>query len=401
MEIYKIKYMNRENKAARIVVFCGNKDDMYTKAFDLYYRGHDRNQIMEIFSEAELVEIKEENITPEFVKIMIHPDDNIDTVKKKLLLLRNEPEFSYREQYLYGIIERYVDTTLLYEELTHFGKQEINKDELLACLSNMEISPLFNPDIEITYDTILKLNIHPKKYRFKVPLGEKSSSNIYADPYLSTGYFNDYSITTTNKKLLMETKLIDNTLFLCLARDVLEANNNPNLIPLYYPFLEKEEITTYDELNGRKEEFIDQSKEFINTNFIRTTEIVSKYYKLSEEPTSKLHITSDGIQEISFTIDNKLDLYIPLESLFKLIHATRNIPFIKFNPGKHKEKIFRLFTNRVSKNGKKIPLLTKNKLNRLRKTIGLYKSVTLYLNEENAYEIIVTLNEDGKIGITL
>ena len=53
----------------------------------------------------------------------------------------------------------------------------------------MNIPPDFNQELEITYDTILSLNIQPNNYRFEVPLGEKSSSYIYANPYLSTGYF--------------------------------------------------------------------------------------------------------------------------------------------------------------------------------------------------------------------
>ena len=61
---------------------------------------------------------------------------------------------------------------------------------------------------------------------------------------------------------------------------------------------------------------------------------------------------------------------VPLDIIFKLIHATKKIPLIKFNPSKKQEKIYRLYCDRVAKNGRKIPYLSKGLIFKLTKSIG-------------------------------
>ena len=77
-----------------------------------------------------------------------------------------------------------------------------------------------------------------------------------------------------------------------------------------------------------------------------------------------------GIKLINFVIHPTISFNLPLDIVFKLIHASKTVPFIKFNPGKRREQIFRLYTDRVATNGKKIPILyteygnKKNKIKR-------------------------------------
>ena len=49
-----------------------------------------------------------------------------------------------------------------------------------------------------------------------------------------------------------------------------------------------------------------------------------------------------------------------LDTIFKYIHATKDIPFIKYNPGFRRENIYRLYSEKISTSGKKIPFLSNN-----------------------------------------
>jgi hypothetical protein len=44
---------------------------------------------------------------------------------------------------------------------------------------------------------------------------------------------------------------------------------------------------------------------------------------------------------------------MPIDVLFKIVHATETMPLIKFNPGRRDENIYRLYADRISESGKK------------------------------------------------
>ena len=62
----------------------------------------------------------------------------------------------------------------------------------------------------------------------------------------------------------------------------------------------------------------------------------------------------------SFTITLMNQIRLPLDILFKNLSASATIPAIVYNPGKNKENILRLYSVRTSKNGRRIPVLTRN-----------------------------------------
>ena len=66
--------------------------------------------------------------------------------------------------------------------------------------------------------------------------------------------------------------------------------------------------------------------------------------------------------------------------IFKLIHSTKKIPLIKFNPGTRQENIYRFYTNKTAKDGKKIPYLSKGTIFKVAKSIALgSKLVSFYI----------------------
>ena len=117
-----------------------------------------------------------------------------------------------------------------------------------------------------------------------------------------------------------------------------------------------------------------------------------------------------GISEINFTIHPLYNIHLPLEILFKLIHSTQEIPLIKYNPGNNRENIYRLFTDNIATNGKKIPYLytingnRKGLIMKLSKIIATRKRVAFYISlskEEGDYNLICAFEANGNINISL
>ena len=57
---------------------------------------------------------------------------------------------------------------------------------------------------------------------------------------------------------------------------------------------------------------------------------------------------------IEFILQPNIPYNLPLDTIFKLLHATKLVPLIKYNPSKRMEKIYRLYVDKISTKGKKI-----------------------------------------------
>ena len=57
-----------------------------------------------------------------------------------------------------------------------------------------------------------------------------------------------------------------------------------------------------------------------------------------QKRTTELPYQEIGIQSIILEVNPKYSLQMPLDVIFRLIHATHTMPFIKYNPGKRQEK---------------------------------------------------------------
>ena len=201
-------------------------------------------------------------------------------------------------------------------------------------------------------------------------------------------------ITTTNQSLLLSCgEIHENMIYFCTAAEVLQAQAQAltealtealsvNLIKIYFPFLididlgyeEKIRITTLDSISENKQNLIIKTEEMLdNIGFKRNNQNIELFYNLYNERKSELNYIKKGIQRIEFIINPAFTFSLQLDSIFKLIHATQKIPLIKYNPAKRLEKIYRLYTNKVATNGKKIPYLPLKTINKLIKGIGKKK----------------------------
>ena len=139
-------------------------------------------------------------------------------------------------------------------------------------------------------------------------------------------------------------------------------NENEHRINIYYPSLHKKDIHTIEQLKNeiltskkdneeKKEQLIDY---FNNIEFQVDT---YKKHKESIDGFSK-----NGITKLEFVYYTKTDVVFPLTSFFKLIHSTKQMPFIKFTPGRKVENIYRLYSKSKTTYGKKIPYMQSSEI---------------------------------------
>jgi hypothetical protein len=400
--IYKI-YKLKSNTVEKIYVFNENNTINIDTIFEKY----------------ELDIIKKYNINYEIINTNIYPDDTIETIKKKFINI--EKNVSIDELYLFSNVNEIFNSETIYKNLTQNSKIQLTKSiliEFLLNISNFDIKTL--PDKSIyTYDDILSLKLD--KYNLvNKPLGQKFTYKNINISYI-VNPFNllevddifkknvEYFVNTTNKQVLLSNNNIkSNIIYLCQAEDVLNyaINNNineKNIIKMYYPYLYDNEILNKAELNNSKPLLLKKSKDYIDKNFIKNIENVELFHKIYNKRTTDIDYIKKGIKYISFNIIPLYNFILPLEVIFKIIHADKNIPLIKYNPSKRMEKIYKLYCDKLATNGKKIPYLSKGTIFKIIKNIATQKSIAFYINvnDNNIINFVCHIYQDASINIEL
>ena len=397
--IYKLAHLVN-NKIKTLYVFIGDKQKQ--KNLDKLFTQQRSNPLFNgLFSEEELSTIDEFNITVKFIHERLYVDDTIEVIKKKTLShLMNDLNCSFDELYLFIRQYEQFNAIALYKNLTQNDKLDLTKERLLQFLLNvpeLDINTLENKTL-YTYSDIIHLNLEAAPMMVTKPLGQKIISlNMNTDyPYTINPFdaelydtflekFADEITTTTNKTILMQYgTLINNTIYCCLAEDVLTYAADTNLsesstLKIYYPYLNGKEITTKAQLEEKKQTLLGESREMLNNRFERNCENINLFHEIYENRTEELKFTDVGIKTILFKLLPTTAFHLPLDIVFKLIHATQDIPLIKMNLTKRQENIYRLYADRVAVNGKKIPYLDKGTIFKWDKAMGKSKSVAVFI----------------------
>jgi len=407
-EIYKLIHLDEDN-VKNMIVFYGN-NDTDTDLTKLFLS--DRQNIMfeGIFSKEEMDKITTQNIPVIFSTQIIYLDDTIETIKKKIIIALDN-NISFDEMYLFGKQVQELNNSKIYEFLTQNGKIELTQNiffQFLSNINNVNIDLIPIKDI-YTYNDVIDLNLNENSQLVNIPLGQRSilGDSIYSfssNPFKLIDFDKilklnaDNVITTTNKDLLLSNGfLFENTIYLCSAMDVLKSVISKNIsetvtTKIYFPFLNIKNINDINSLNDNRLELLDDNKNLVNVKFDKQINNISLFHKIYNSRKNELNYIEQGINTINFSMAQDSEYNVPLDIIFKLIHATKKIPLIKFNPSKKQEKIYRLYCDKVAKNGRKIPYLSKGLIFKLTKLIGQSKRVSCYIEH--------TVN-DNKIPIVL
>ena len=407
---FKICY-TKNNEILKIYAFTGNEINL-TELF----KTNKKNVIFDsIFSQEELNIIEEKNIPVKFCNEKIYIDDTIETIKKKIIM-EFDTKLCFEEIYLFYKNKEILNSLSIYKKLTQNDKLELTRNRFINYLLNIDginISSIPSKDT-YTYDDIHSLNINNHSYLVNKSIGQNligiySSYPYTINPFDVEMYDNienqsEKMMSTLNESLVLNYGDINlNIFYLCLAEDVLENSITKNIseettIKLYYPFLFNKNITSLELFGEKKQSLLDNTKKLIDKNFIKKNKSIDLFYNIYYERNDELNILSSGINSIQFTIHPKYSINLPIDSIFKQIHATKNIPMIKYNPSQKQEKIYRLYSDKTSTNGKKIPFLNKGTIFKLIKQIGKNIGISFFI-QNNMNDIECEIISNGNINI--
>ena len=410
--VYKVKQLIN-GSINTIYVFNGKETEENEELFK------------KVFTEEERQQIESDKITVKFSEQQIHFDDSIGTIKIKIL---NElkKEIVLDEIYLYCQKNETLNAVSVYQSLTQNNKLQLTKIRLDQFLSNIvrdESGKSFEEPVEkevYTFDDIFEMNFNNKNYIINNVLGQKFFIVENEYPFVCNPYdVNNYdkffersarkSLTTLNNHLLLSSgNIIDNSIYLCLAEDVLPYLNKKDIseettIKVYYPFLYNKNINSLEDLQSQKSKLLENNKKIINEKVIDSFKSIDMFYDVYNLRKNELNYINKGIKFIKAVIRPEFDIKIPLEIIFKIVHATQENPLIKYNPSTRQENVYRLFTDKIATDGRKIPYLKKAIIFKLMKSIARNKSVAVYIESEKNSQVLYLVcefDEEGYITVT-
>ena len=355
---------------------------------------------------------------------IIYIDDTIDILKKKIILANEDLPFE--SIYLFCQINYLIDINIVYNALTNNDKKPLNKLMLIYFLKNINNEKLIEKLEDKNIYTLSDLNlldINKKQVIMNVSLGQKSINNYQ---YLLTNIVNPFEVDifdvffekeiadkliTTNRELLYfslpnNISIIDNTIFLCEFENVFQFLRNKKLdsqiiINSYFPFLKSKEISSLENYYDEKAKLIVDSKKLVDKNFIQYISNINLFYEINNNSKKTINYDNKGIENISFKIQSYNKYVLPIDIIFKVINSTLDLPFIKLNFSKNMENIYRLYTDKITNTGKKIPFLNKSQIFKLMKEIGKTKTVSFFINTSSEIDFLCEFENNGDINVII
>jgi hypothetical protein len=295
-----------------------------------------------------------DNSTGYFSTHQIHIDDSIRTIKCKILLELHQGKYTES-----------IRLNPVYEELYLYAKTRHGKWIPIGITQDSK-----NPDFDANPYQVIK---------------KEDRENLT---------YNDASL------LLNYGTIEENTLYLCVASRVIDDENEEYVFQYYYPFLYSKQISSVSELTKKRASLMTKTRDMLNDGRIHLYDSVNTFYKIHrEEKSLDIPYLVNGIPSVVLKIENPESSVANLETIFKLLHASKLCPFIKFNPGNRRENLYRFYFERTSRNGKKIPYLSKTHLSKLAKDTGKSQQISVYVSRPEFAHVYLHFAKTGELFI--
>ena len=346
MNAYKLWVIN-DDRIVDVVVFNGENEEDFS-----------------IFSDEEFDLIDSD--IGFFSNLMIHADDSVSDIKHKIM---KEIDCEYGDIYLFCYKKRRINVlaalnktdTVDKQTLTQFIKNlDLDGINTNTCLETTEVASLgFDTDCILSLKTSIGFDCDDN-FLFSV---NPFHANILVDE----------NMRPDDSKILGK-GIEDNNIYMCLAKDVLQKRQvDADLVSkIYFPFL-KNNVSPTD-----------------NSSTDAVDELYLAYYQRTDDMVAK-----SGIRSFRLEIETKDEVH--LETLFRNAHCDTAFPFIQLNRGFHSENVYRLYGTTTTKSGKRIPLLSKDKISELMNIVSGYGHVAFY---NSTHDIIIKIDEDGCITVS-
>jgi len=407
------------------VVFCGAAD----ADADLTLLDPHTNQ--SVFSEAERTAIENKNTQVVFSSQQIHPDDTISTIKHKIA---SELERALRveEIYLFCLRSESHAPDEFYRALTQNKRSQLTRARMRNALNNFKSQGLdphtgavVPEEKEVyRYEDVVKLEVIDGEREVSTAhmMGQrlilvKNSFPTSANPFDELAYDKllmsaaTNAMTTTNGILLLDSgEILDGTIYVCLATDVLDnANVMDNaermssekqekyLLTVYFPLLVAQNMhskAAIEAVPGRVQ--IKSDSNAFNT-FAREDLLHRIHRDMGGMDTAPFAWNHRGVAEIKVAIHQRFTLKVPLDVIFKLVPTHPGSPLIKLNPGGHRENMYRLYGETTSTDGRKIPLLARTTIQHLVVNMGTTKGMSVYFALDKDTFLTCDFEENGDI----
>lgn len=390
---YKVWILNAEGTIENIIIFEGRETE----------KEKEKKKDSKIFSgEYNDITIKS--------PVAIHKDDSILQIKKKILNeLGRDSQVSYHELYLFAYVNKLVNIYSAFIESTTKKSNYLDKTRFTQFVRSLSgpKSKLYKVENENNSKTVFTYEDVAEKFKqssaempIAIPLGlqivGKPNYFFAANPFEAVE-FSPKNLGQTEYSLLMNHgEIIDNNIYVCLAGDVFNANpeNSAYFSKTYYPYLASKSIFGVEELTDKKSQLMAETVSYMDPRIFKLYETIDMFYDIYSAGGASLNYLEKGLRKYKIAIYPSSPFIMPLEPLFKNIHATEKYKFIKLNLGVRRENVYRIYSNKLSTTGRKIPEMPRALINSLAKNIGRHKQISIYIDSS---KITVNVESNGTI----
>jgi hypothetical protein len=383
-----------------------------------------RQYFIEDFNENDLIYINTFSSKLIFVDNVIDSDDTIETIKLKFIQAINETvnedeKICFEEIYMYGLAPSILNKLELFNNLTNNNKNDLTRKMLInyfkniyegfTILNELEIKEHYLYD-DINFITITNIN----EYKSLGQSFIKYHENFVVNPYNYENSLTKQSsdlISINNYNMLFEYN-VSNTIYVCLASNFFNINiknsieDDELLIKIYFKLLYSKNIINTKDFITQKTELVKKSNELFNDENFKSKNEFLYFLKAVYSNSSALKYENKGVKSMNINIHSTINSNISLETIFKLFNSSELYPFIKYNPGKKLENLYRLYCDKII-NNKKIPMLSKTLILKYAKFLGKAHTITFYVNSKeelfinNVNEFIIELEDSGIINVKI
>jgi hypothetical protein len=413
---YKVYLLDSTGKESRLFVFNGGSQTEFDS-----------------FSDIDKQIIRENNIIPQYSTQQIHKDDSIRAIKKKIIQEYGTNLVSYDEIYMFSAIKNTVQIFKTYMDMTNNDTTPLTLPMIYQLLVNLNAPPEKMKEIyamldqkktaSYTYDDLLRLGINNEDFETTIPIGIKfGKSHNYlfsANPFTIMSDEGSTAFRPSNKNplLALDNSLLlnynktfreterQNTIYVCLFGNVLEYAKKTGIdaeymIQCYYPHLSDKNITTEEEFLKNQQRLIEENKSLLKTQTLTYYETIDMFYNVRNNKKTELAYSTQGIKTFEIVIHPEYKTILPLDTIFKQIHASKIMPYVKYNPGIRRENLYRLYSDKISKSGKKIPHLTKSQINNLIRVTGKTNQISFVIEHKIQgvpIDVFIDIEKNGNI----
>ena len=398
-ELHKIHLLDEFGNLAEIIVYDHTQDN-------------DETRFQNSFSEEEREFIHKNNTPYRYSDQQIHKDDSIKTIKNKIIKDLNYM-VAYEEIYLFSRAKPSHSPSFIYNQ--YVGEEQILNDnqftQLMVNYSNAE-SKTKHSKAQYTKGDFLELTMNDKVNMVLGREFQKRHDAMFPVNPFDALYDESLKISLDNQLLCFENhvllhynhaKFVENIIYVCLAENVLKYGfakklNEEAIIMLYYPLLYERNITSSSLFFQHRQDLLTENKTKLTPNVFKHYEKVDLFYKVFRERKSDIDYIDRGISTFYITIYPEFKYTLPLETIFKNIHAIKEVPFIKLNPGLRRENLYRLYSETITKYGEKIPFLSKNIIIKLSKEIGRNNQISFFVANTEG-DIFIDIESNGNMNV--